>query len=271
MQLRDLEVLDLRAEMESERRQLLQLLADLSSGQWNTPTAADGWTVKAVVLHLLDDDLGWLSRGRDRDMSGNLDMSSYRSFVKALAAKNQRWVDGAAGLSPRVVQDLLKWSGEQMDDYYASIDLSASGGVAWAGDDVPEWFDIAQDFTERWVHQMQIREALHRVEGYDEQYLPLVLSTFVWALPHQYKETAAASVHVNCDYGLRDSWHLTSDGAGNWTLESGLADDPAGALRTDPDTAWRIFTGAQYDAGRLELSGDPRLTRGLLDIRGIIV
>ena len=51
-------------------------------------TAAEGWTMKAVALHLLDDDLGWLSRGRDNDQNGTLDMSNYGSFVEALAAKN---------------------------------------------------------------------------------------------------------------------------------------------------------------------------------------
>ncbi|GAB3535594.1 hypothetical protein GCM10027403_13510 [Arthrobacter tecti] len=48
-----------------------------------------------------------------------------------------------------------------MDRWWATIDLTAEGGVIWAGDSVPEWFDIAQDLTERWVHQMQIRWELN--------------------------------------------------------------------------------------------------------------
>ena len=71
-----------------------------------------------------------------------------------------------------------------MDAYYASMDLLGEGRVSWASDGpVPAWFDVAQDLTERWVHQMQIREAVDRVEDYQAAYLPTVLRTFVWALP----------------------------------------------------------------------------------------
>ena len=49
--------------------------------------------------------------------------------------------------------------------------------MSWAGDGpVPLWFDIAQDLTERWVHQMQMREAVGRVEDYAQRYLPTVLA-----------------------------------------------------------------------------------------------
>lgn len=255
MSLWDAEVLDLRSEIKAERRQLLGLLCGLPPGDWSAPTAAPDWNVKAVALHLLDDDLGWLSRGRDRDLSGNLDMGEYPAFVDALAAKNQRWIDGAAGLSPQVIVDLLEWSGHQMDDYYAAIDLSGAGGVIWASDgDVPQWFDIAQDFTERWVHQMQIREAVNRVEGFAERYLPAVLNTFIWALPHQFKPAAVEGACINIDHGLTDRWHLISDGLGNWTLHP-----------------WRMLTGADHDRARVEVSGSAQLAEGLFNVRGIIV
>lgn len=37
-----------------------------------SPNSAQAAGVKEVALHLLDDDLGWLSRGRDGDMTGLL-------------------------------------------------------------------------------------------------------------------------------------------------------------------------------------------------------
>lgn len=114
-----------------------------------------------MALHLLDDDLGRLSRGRDGDRTELLSTEDHASFVTALAAKNQRWIDGTRGLSSRVLTDLLEWSGQEMDAYYASMNMQGEGSVSWAGDDpVPIWFDIAQDLTERWVHQMHICEAV---------------------------------------------------------------------------------------------------------------
>jgi Mycothiol maleylpyruvate isomerase N-terminal domain len=119
MDLWQAEVEDLPQPLTEERADLLRLLGQLTPRQWTRRTAVPGWTVKDLALHLLDDDLGWLSRGRDQDMSGLLDMSDHGSFVAALAAKNQRWIDGAQGLSRHVVAGLLRWSGEQMDIYYA--------------------------------------------------------------------------------------------------------------------------------------------------------
>lgn len=124
---------DVRPLLTAERRELAGLLSGLTDEQWRHPTAVPGWTVKDVSLHLLGDDLGWLSRGRDRDASGLLEIDDQDTFVRALAAKNQRWADGAQGLSLPVVVGLLEWAGEQLDRYYATIDLTARGEVAWAG------------------------------------------------------------------------------------------------------------------------------------------
>ncbi len=118
-----------------------------------------------------------------------------------------------------MITELLEWSGDQMDAYYASIDLLGEGHVSWASEGpVPVWFDIAQDLTERWVHQMQTREAVDRVEGYSQRYLPVVLRTFVWALPHQYRVDAPAGTAVQVDLASGGVWLLVSEGAGRWSL-----------------------------------------------------
>jgi Mycothiol maleylpyruvate isomerase N-terminal domain len=97
---------------------LITLLDSLRDGAWAAPTEAGDWTVKDVALHLLDGDLTQLSIGRDGELSGLLDTGSdHREFVAALDAKNQRWVEAAHVLSPRVVTGLLRWSGEQVGRY----------------------------------------------------------------------------------------------------------------------------------------------------------
>ena len=200
-----------------------------------------------------------------------LDPSDYRSFVAALAAKNQRWVDGAQGLSRPLVIDLLRWAGEQMDAYYATMNLTDVGGVVWASDDgVPVWFDIAQDLTERWVHQRQMREALARVIDPDP-YLPEVLRTFVWAFPHQYRATAKEGTEVEVALGRGATWTLTSDGATRWSMHERQAKQPAASLALTEDAAWRTFTGAEAPASGVSVEGDPLLSEPLLKVRGIIV
>ena len=48
-----------------ERKQLLKLFSELAAEDWEKPTICAGWSVKDIGLHLLGDDIGYLSRTRD--------------------------------------------------------------------------------------------------------------------------------------------------------------------------------------------------------------
>ena len=258
--------------LRDERQDLLHLLKALTREEWAMPSAAPGWSVKDLALHLLDDDLGWLSRGRDDDNSGLVLMDDHDSFVAALAAKNQRWIDGAQGLSAPVITELLEWSGQQMDAFYASMDLRGEGHVSWASDGpVPIWFDIAQDLTERWVHQMQMREAVDQPGDHAAGYLSAVLRTFVWALPHQYRVDASVGTRVQVDVATGGAWILVSEGSSRWSLDEGTSVMPDARARFTSDAAWRWLTGAAVSSEGQRLDGPPELCQPLLAVRGIIV
>ena len=273
MKLWDAPVRDVRPLLVQERAELIAFLGGLSDEQWETPTAAPGWRVKDVALHLLDDDLGALSRLRDGDTSGLLSgFSDQAGFISALSAKNQRWVDGTSGLSRRVVIDLFRWSGAQMDEYYACTDLLRGSGVGWASEEpVPAWLDFARDLTERWVHQRQMRDAVDRQGSYTEDYIGTVLSTFVWAYPHQYRAQAAQGVEVELDLDAGGRWHLRSGGDGRWSLEDGPTHEPAATVAMTSEAAWRCLTAAAYDSRQVRVSGPDELTGPLLRVRGILV
>ncbi|MGD0065800.1 MAG: hypothetical protein ABSB76_20425 [Streptosporangiaceae bacterium] len=67
-----------------------------------------------------------------------------------------------------------------------------------AAGQVPLWFDLAREFTERRVHYRQIQDAA-RPAGHDhpaDEYLPLVLRTFIWGFPHQYRTPAPAGTAI---------------------------------------------------------------------------
>ena len=192
MPLSDASVVDVRGPLTAQRRRLLSLLDSLSSPQWAAPTAAPRWPVKDLALHLLDVDLSWLARDRDGDQTGLIPESAgHEAFVGGLARRNQRWVDGTEVLSPRLITDLLRWSGEQLDAHLATLYLTVPSSVYWAGG-VPLWFDLAREFTERWVHCRQIQEATQPEKSGQpaDEYLPLVLRTFVWGFPYQYRVPA---------------------------------------------------------------------------------
>lgn len=272
MKMSELAVVDVRGPLTAQRGRLLELLASLSDEQWAASTAAPAWSVKDIALHLLDVDLSWVSRDRDHDRAGMIPMSTrHEQFVRALGERNQRWVDGARTLSPRLITSLLEWAGAQLDAHLATIDLAGASSVYWAGD-VPLWFDFAREFTERWVHYRQILEAVRPGGPGAEQdgFLPLVLRTFVWGFPHQYRAQAPPGTTIAVEVTGIGAWVLTRTAAG-WSLDEGAAAAPAARLRMSGEAAWRLLTGARYDATQVRLSGDQTLAEPLLSVRGIIV
>lgn len=263
---------DVRSLLTRDRADLLGLLQTLSPQQWDAASQAPGWSVKALTLHLIDDDLGVLSRQRDRDRSSFLATDDHDAFVVALAAKNERWIDGAEGLSTRVITELLAWSGAKLDAHYAQVDLLGEGFVSWASDaPVPLWLDISRELTERWVHQMQIREAVGQVDDYARSYLPTVLRTFAWALPHQYRVNAPVATTVEVDLSSGGVWHLKSDGASRWSLHERTSAHPNARARFTDDAGWRWLTGALESREGVQLQGPMELCEPLLIVRGIIV
>jgi uncharacterized protein (TIGR03083 family) len=263
--------MDTRALITEQRADLVALLNALPPDRWRVKTAVPGWTVKDIALHLIDDDLGVLSRSRDGEDSGQLEWIDHRQFVQSLAAKNQRWIDGAQALSREVVIGLLRWTGVQLDEYYQTVKLDGDGHVSWASDEsVPMWLDIAREFTERWVHEMQIREGLDEVGDQVQKYLPTVLRTFVWALPHQYRVAAAEGNAVQIDLDSGGTWQLTCRGSRRWSLSERPCSEPSATAYFADDAGWRWLTGGPVSLNAIALDGPAHLTDPLLQIRAII-
>jgi Mycothiol maleylpyruvate isomerase N-terminal domain len=266
----DAPVVDVRPLLVQERARLVARLRSLDTSRWTAATALPNWTVKDIVLHLLDDDLGRLSRDRDGDTSGLISVNNYSALVEALNAKNQRWVEAAGGLSRELVADLLAWSGGEIDAWLAGVDLHADATVAWASDAaVPMWFDLAREFTERWVHHQQLLDALGEHDEHLDATADVVLDTFVWAYPHQYRTPAPAGTTVALRLGARP-WTLTRQPPA-WELDPGAPAHADAGLVLSTDQAWRILTGADLDTGAIARDGPDHLLEPLLAVRAAIV
>lgn len=148
-----------------ERAALLDVLSELDDDDWSLPTVAPGWSVKDVAAHILWVDLNQLSGKRDGHVvePGPISQTPHdiTTFVNGL---NAAWLRAAFRLSPRAICDMLAATGPLVQAYFASVDLMAGDGVVtWAGpDQAPVWLDVAREYTERWVHQQQIRDAVRR-------------------------------------------------------------------------------------------------------------
>jgi uncharacterized protein (TIGR03083 family) len=172
--------------LEEERAELLALLGALDVDAWASATGCPGWTVKDIVAHVLGDDYGILARERDgfRD-AGSPHSASWNDVVRFVNERNEAWVAAWRRVSPRLVVDLLAGSGPALWAHYRSIDPEELGApVSWAGDQpAPNWLRVAREYTERWVHQQQLRDATARPGLREGRWVGPLLDTFAHSLP----------------------------------------------------------------------------------------
>ncbi|MCH8920095.1 MAG: maleylpyruvate isomerase family mycothiol-dependent enzyme [Chloroflexi bacterium] len=265
----------------AERDALLQLLAALSEEEWSRPTVCAGWSVKDVALHLLGDDVGRLSRKRDSFGGAAFVPQADADFEAQLVAfineANERWLQATRRISPHLLCDLLRFMGGETQRYFQSLDLlQIDEPVSWAGPDpAPVWLDIAREYTERWLHQQQIRDAVEKPGLKERRFFAPVLDTFVRALPHTFRdvdvaEGAQVKLIISGDAG--GEWYLVR-GDGKWSLYLDADAEPAAAVVMDQETAWRLFTkGISKDeaSANATLSGDRSLGMKVLDTVSII-
>jgi len=256
--------------------ELLQLLRSLSADEWQKPTACTSWTVKDVALHLLGVELGNLSRRRD-DHRLSVSISNWQELVSVINASNQLWVEASQRISTRLLVDLLRFSGEQLSSYFASLDPYAMGSpVSWVGPKPTKiWVDLAREYTERWHHQQHIRDAVGKPGLKEQRYFSPVLQAFMLALPHTYQHVLSAdgtTLAVTIMGQAGGNWSITCLG-GEWRLYCGRPDYQDASISLDEDLAWRLFTrGVDPETARpqIRFEGDQALGEKILDMVTII-
>ena len=193
--------------------ELLEVLSQLAPGRWTVPTSCPGWSVHDVALNLLSVDAGELSRERDDFSSFFVAATTWNELVTCLNRQNEGWIESTRGISPRLLCDLLKFTGEGVHRHYASLDSHSLGpevSCAHPGP-APMWAHMAREYTERWHHQMQIREAVGIELLLQPMFFRPVLATFVHALPRTYSNhTAKAGTVVRLSVlgESGDDWYL---------------------------------------------------------------
>lgn len=236
--------------LSGERDALLVLLRELAPAEWEAPTVCPGWAVKDVAGHLLGDDFGMLSRGRDDydnpDFATGLDISTLAGLIVAIDRQNALWVEAMRRLSPRVVTDLLEWTGPPTEAYFAGLGPAEIGGpIDWAGPEpAPLWLHVAREYTERWVHQQHIRDAVGRPGLNERRWLRPVLEAFVRGLSRVLASESRPD-------GTTLRLVITGDAGGEWVAQRrqgvwvlGTDADVAAdaAVTLDDQLAWRLFT-----------------------------
>lgn len=258
--------------------ELIRLLRELPDEHWDRP-ATPRWRVRDVAAHLLDGDVRRLSAGRDGvALRPNVPIAGYDDLVGWLNWLNAEWVGVARRMSPAVLISLLQATGPQVAEFLASLDPDAPAlyPVDWAGEATSaNWMDVGREFTERWHHQQQIRDAVGRPGLTGAHWMRPVLELSIRALPRAYAAVpatdGAVAFHVEGDGG---GWWSLQPGAGGWSLHEGHAERRACVVRMDTDTAWRVLLHAlspDRARERLRVEGDSALAEPFLHARAVMV
>jgi uncharacterized protein (TIGR03083 family) len=249
--------------------ELVALLEGLTPEDWLRPTACALWSVRDIVAHLLDGDLRRLSFQRDGALPPPDQLiETNEDLVAYLDRLNAEWVTAARRLSPRVLIELHRCAGPQVAELFQSLDPDGTAifPVAWAGEDrSANWFDIGREYTERWLHQAQIRDAVAAPELTGREWLHPVLDLFLRSLPQAYRQVPSpegTTVKIQITGEAGGLWSLVREGGG-WRLYTGAAPAPAATLVLSGDTAWRLFSrglSPEVARQRVTTEGDSALT-----------
>jgi len=237
-------------------RALLDLLRTFSKEEWHAPTVHADRSVKDLVAHLIHGSLRRVTALRDRYHAPAPWLSSHEELTAFIQADNRAFMEGMKRISPEVLTELAERYDIQLLLLLEALEPKADGlGVVWAGEWTSKnWFDVAREYTEKWHHQQQLRDATGRPPLYEPALLVPVLETFARGFPYAYRA-------------------VRREGS-RWVLRRGADGARGDATVSIPaDTAWRVWTKglpAAAAQARSEIDGDTRLAAPLFSFVAIM-
>jgi hypothetical protein len=203
---------------------------------------------------------------------------SYADLVAFLNNLNMSWTNTAKRISPQLLITLLQQYCKEYDAHLQTLDPFAPAifSVAWAGQETsPNWFHIAREYTEKFLHQQQIRDAVGKQALFTKELFGPFIDTFMYALPHTYRNVDAAigtTVQVIITTEIGGEWIICKQEQG-WHFVSSISTEPNGSLSIDPNTAWKLFSKSMQPADALpfvELAGDKTLAANALQMVSVM-
>lgn len=248
-------------------QKLIELLQSLSPAEWHQPTVARLWTVKDVAAHLLDTSIRTLAISNQYSGDPPEPINSYQDLVDYLNRLNADWVKAMKRVSPSTLIELIKVTQKPMIDYYRSLEpwAPARFPVSWAGHSESfNWFHLAREYTERWHHQQQIRDAVHRDGIMERKFYYPMIDTFMQAMPYAYRTIPATEgtlVTVVIEGPSGGIWTIQRQKSG-WEFVQGQSGNTV--ITMPPDVAWKLFTKVYSpDTARNLISISGNLNLGL--------
>lgn len=230
---------------------LVELLESLSPEEWHAQTIAKRWKVKDVAAHLLDGNIRALSLQRDRYFGTPGPPSTrFQDVVDWINQFNNDWVEVARRISPDVMILLHKATGKLTSEYFSTLDLAEKSifPVDWAGEkESNNKLHVAREYTEKWLHQQQIRDAVNKQSIMTKDYFLPFIRIFLCALPFTYRDIKAEPgtiIRITITGEAGGSWDLVMQ-PGGWEISEEIFNgnkEITSEVILDPHIAWKLFS-----------------------------
>jgi len=227
--------------------QLISLLKSLTPDEWNSQTVAKLWNVKDVSAHLLDGNIRIVSALRDSYSSEKPEIHSYDDLLTYLNGLNADWVKAMKRVSPQMIIFLHEATGKLFCDYYASLNPfdKAVYSVAWAGQSESlNWMHMAREYTEKFLHQQQIREAVNKPGIMTREYFYPFIDTLMFGLSYTYRDIHAEErtvIKLSISGDIGGEWFLLRQ-HGEWLLTKENKSEVSSEVIIDPNDGWKLFS-----------------------------
>lgn len=259
---------------------LITMLHELSPEEWHMQTVARLWKVRDAAAHLLDGNIRTLSLLRDGYQPPGPPVEKYDDLVGYLNMLNADWVKAMNRVSPNMLLWLLSSTGEEYCAYMKTLDPFAKAvfPVAWAGEEESRnWMHIAREYTEKFLHQQQIRDATGRGGLLNKEYYHPFLSVCMLALPYTLRNTRAADdtiIALKIPGEGGGEWYVHSQD-GTWSFIAAPSSEEIDAeVVIEAKDAWKLFSKSVRVGDipeSVRTSGNPALTSEVLNMVSFMV
>ena len=260
-------------------KELILLLKNLKPPDWDKKTVCPEWTIRDIAIHLLDTNLRKLSIDRDgHSYLKNREFATYEELIIYVNQLNADYVNAMRRVSTNILIEMIEKYQNELLLYFDECDPfdMAIFPVRWAGKEHSEnWFDIAREYTERWLHQQQIRFALNDQKLLSREFYLPYLKTAMQALPYTYQKIKApigATVKVEIVGDAGSSWVIERE-KNNWNFVDNDVENPDALVYIDQQIAWLIFSKGikPMDAQQYyQLHGDTELGSHALNMISVM-
>lgn len=257
----------------------IELLSGLTENDWQRKGPYPRWTVRDIVSHMIQSAASRLSKQRDRyGRNEGKNGPDFETLTSIIGEENDLWEDATKGFSPRLLRDIISITEYQLAELCAAakLDDPALFAVTWAGEESSAmWFDVAREYTERWHHQQQIREAVGAEGIMSPRWLSPVIETLLRGLPYwftRHDDISAQEVVIEVTGPSGGIWTLRKRKQ-SWQLER---ETEAGQdlIRVADDVIWRhlMRSGPRGGASeRIDFACSDAVKRAFLDSRAIMM